>query len=371
MTTCNKNTKLKETTTWRIIVGNINSFPGTSGKNNPYKLDRFKKLVMDHGGDIIVISEHNKNMNATKNHNKPAEIVKKWWPNTITRSSNLSSTNSNQFEPGGTMIITHSRSTAHTCAHGEDTHQLGRWNYITIRGKREHYTTIISIYRPSKQQETFLRQTAYTAKRRKTIQVELPDSIWFSDLKQLMQEKMQMGHEILVAGDFNDNLNQDNSLTRTFMYNMGLRELMIENLGQGPPTYIRGSTKIDGIFATTNLRLNWAKYTTFEQSPSDHRWMIIDIPEHVLIGTARDDKKSPLMRKCTSTIPSVVANFQQLVESQVIRYGLLARINDLYNTAIQSNSFSPKDEQEYEIIEERMKRAIKYADARCRKARTG
>jgi hypothetical protein len=50
---------------------------------------------------------------------------------------------------------------------GEDEQQLGRWNYISLRGKHETYTTIISVYRPAKQQETYARQTAYSAKRGK------------------------------------------------------------------------------------------------------------------------------------------------------------------------------------------------------------
>jgi hypothetical protein len=160
------------------------------------------------------------------------------------------------------MIITHSRSTAHTCEHGEDENQLGRWNYITLRGKHETYMTIISVYRPSKQQETFLRQTAYTAKRRKTIQLDdNPDSIWFSDLRLLITKKLELGHELVIAGDFNDNLNNETSQTCRFMNELGLREIMNERLGSGPPTYIRGSTKIDGIFATQGILYNHGQDT--------------------------------------------------------------------------------------------------------------
>jgi hypothetical protein len=49
-----------------------------------------------------------------------------------------------------------------------------------------------------------------------------------------------MGHEILVGGDFNDNLNDPASKTRKFMDELGLRELMIDTYGNGPPTHIRG-----------------------------------------------------------------------------------------------------------------------------------
>jgi exonuclease III len=308
-----KNTP-KQDESWRIIIGNINSFPGSDGGTNKYKLERFKKLVYGKGGDIILVSEHNKNMSSTGHYNRPAEIIKKWWPSTITCTAYLKSTSTARFEPGGTMIITHSKSTAHTCFSGEDTQQLGRWNYITIRGKQEQYTTIISVYRPSKYQETYLRQAAYTAKRRKTLQLdESPDTLWYSDLKNLIEEKKNMGHEVIVGGDFNDDLNNNNSTTSKFMHKLGLREMMNEYTGTGPATHIRGSTKIDGIFATQYIRASLMAYTSFEQSPSDHRWLIIDIPERVLIGTARDDKQPPLLRKCTSTIPPVLVPVDVLI----------------------------------------------------------
>jgi exonuclease III len=357
---------------WRIIIGNINSFPGVEGGTNKYKLERFKKLVIGNEGDIVLLSEHNKNLSVTKHHNQPAEIMKRWWPSTITRASYLASTSKAGFEPGGTMIITHSKATAHTCQAGEDKQQLGRWNYITLRGKKEQYTTIISIYRPSKYQETYLRQTAYTAKRRKTLQLDdTPDSIWYSDLKALIQEKIELGHQVIVGGDFNDNLNNNNSKTNKFMWDLGMRELMNEQQGNGPATHIRGSTKIDGIFAMQGIRPSFIQYTSFEQSPSDHRWIIIDIPETLIVGTARDDKRPPLMRKCTSKIPSVKLNFQNAVESQVKKHNLNKRIMKLYETACTKATFSSSEIEEYEIIEERMQRAIKYGDRKCRKARMG
>jgi hypothetical protein len=124
-----------------------------------------------------------------------------------------------------------------------------------------------------------------------------PDNLWYDDLKSLIMNKIELGHEVIVAGDFNDNLNDKNSRTHRFMYTLGMRELMIESLGYGPATYVRGSTKIDGIFATIGIHASYARYTSFEQSPSDHRWLILDIPEGHIVGVSRDDKKPPLLRK--------------------------------------------------------------------------
>jgi hypothetical protein len=182
---------------WRIVIGNINSFPDGKSGSGQHKQDMLHNLVVNNDSDIVMISEHNKNINNIRYTARPGELMKKWWPRTITRMSYLSSDNKSTFEPGGTMIITHSRSTAQTCDNGEDSHLLGRWNYITIRGKKEYYTTIISIYRPSKTQETYMRHTAYSAARRKHLpNYVTPDELWYLDLKDLIKEKLDKQHEV-------------------------------------------------------------------------------------------------------------------------------------------------------------------------------
>jgi len=156
----NRTTRHQHTTklgrdNWIIIVGNINSFPHDKDNHNILKLDKLRKMLMEQDSDIVLVSEHNKNLNRITKHMQPSTIIKGWWSNTITRSSSLASDSKTTFEPGGTMIITHSRSSAHTCHAEQDTQLLGRWNYITLRGKSGKYTTIISVYRPNRTQETY------------------------------------------------------------------------------------------------------------------------------------------------------------------------------------------------------------------------
>jgi hypothetical protein len=199
---------------WRIIIGNINSFPydNTIG-NNASKLETFKQLVTTTWSDIIILSEHNRNLKSLEFHHQPATIICKWWTNTIVRASCLVSNSRASFEPGGTMIVTHSRSTARTCQAGGDKQNLG-WNFITIKGKKEHYTTIISVYRPATHQETYMRHTAYSAKRRKLLPLDRsPDDLWFIDLGDLIADELGKGHELIIAGDFNDILNDPKSKT--------------------------------------------------------------------------------------------------------------------------------------------------------------
>ena len=361
-----------EKMTWTITIGNINSFPHDLNGSNKYKLDKIRQILVNNDSDILMISEHNKNIDTIPYWLKPATIIKRWWKNTIVRSSHLTSESKSQFEPGGTMIVTHSRSSAHTCDAGQDLFQLGRWNYITLKGKNGKLATLISIYRPNKGQETYLRQTAYSAKRRKVLtNDQSPEMLWFADLRALIVEKQAAGHEVLVAGDFNDDLNNSAGKIHIFMTELGLREILNERYGPGPATYIRGTKKIDGVYATYGLHIESGSYTTFDESPSDHRWIVLNIFEETLIGSSRNDLSPPLLRKTTSKIPSVKQHFQDLLDAQVKKYRLKERMDNIYNAILHETVVDQQWTKEYEIVETRMKRAVKYADANCRKVRKG
>jgi hypothetical protein len=120
---------------WRITIGNINSFPTGNNGTSLHKLEVFRNLVVGNNSDIILISEHNKNLKNTQQFEQPKHIVHGWWPKTITRTSYLTSNSRSTFEPGGTMIITSTRASSHTFQCGEDKYLLGRWNYISLKGK--------------------------------------------------------------------------------------------------------------------------------------------------------------------------------------------------------------------------------------------
>jgi Reverse transcriptase (RNA-dependent DNA polymerase). len=358
--------------TWRITIGNINSFPNDPNGMSKFKIDKLRQLVVNNQSDIVLMSEHNRNLTNLDFHHQPSTVMKKWWSNTIVRTAFLASTSKARYEPGGTMIVTNSRATAHTCLTGEDMQQLGRWNYITLRGKNNYYTTIISVYRLSRYQITYMRQVSYSAKRRKVMTNEMsPEDLWYCDLGAIIEEKLNEGHEIIVAGDFNDDLNDPEGRTRNFMKDLGLRELLIEEYGDGPATHIRGSATIDGVFASSGIHIDQGRYLPFERSPSDHRWIVIDIPESSLIGKARIDRLPPLSRKVTSKIPSVKEHFHSIVEQLVVRHRLYQRLQPLFNIAKEGKQLSPESTTEYERIETLMQRIIKHADRKCRKIRRG
>ena len=82
-----------------------------------------------------------------------------------------------------------------------------------------------------------------------------------------------------------------------------MREVIIEKYGKGPPTFAYGKNAIDGIFATEGISIRQGGYGGSSLSLGDHLSPWVDIAESDIIGTSRDDRPPPILRKATSKIP--------------------------------------------------------------------
>ena len=342
-----------------------------SNKENQIKLDIWERLFRQADADIIGISEHKLNIPKVPRKDKPSQLMNQWREGIIGRYSWLQNDEKGKYELGGTGLITSSVGTTHTIQEGQDDKRLGRWNWITIHGKKGKKTTVISVYRPEEGQQTLERQYARLCEKQQIKDGDTTLSIWESDLKELIKSFMNKNHEIIIGGDWNSNLNDKNGRVQTFLQTIGLRELVIERYGPGPNTHFRGTNTIDGIFATSGINIIRGGYTTFDCSPSDHRWVWIDISEKDLVGTQRDDRAPPLERRATTKIPSVKKAFQRLMERQIKMYNLYNRMDKLMREVDNTPNMTISQKQEYERIEERMQRAVAYADKRCRNIRRG
>ena len=106
-------------------------------------------------------------------------------------------------------------------------------------------------------------------------------------------------------------------------------------------------------------------------SPSDHLYPWIDVEERDIVGSERDDRPPPLSRKTTSKIPTVRKSFSSLLNEDMARHKLYEKATRLMESAKVNKKLTSVDASEYEKIENRIRRAVKFADTRCRKARMG
>ena len=348
-------------------MSNINNFPSEISGEGKAKIDTLKSLIMKSDADICGLTEFGRNEDNISYQNRPSTQVKEWCKNACTQVDWLKSESKSVYEPGGVMMIAQERAAVHIIAKGGDSEEMGRWAWITLKGKRDKKTTIITTYRARNHQQTALRQLGTIRKNNFTKQ---PEEAWEEDLTKLINEKKTEG-SVIVMGDFNDNLNMSEGKINKMFSELAMKETLNVRYGEGPATYFLGSTKIDGIYATLDISISQGGYVKEEESPGDHKCLWIDVNEAEIVGRARDDRPPPVYRKATCKIPSVKEAFSKALNKQIDRYGLHAKAKQLVDSARVTKSLSTADATNYESIEERLRRAVSHADNKCRKARTG
>ena len=229
-------------------------------------MDLLKKTISDSNSEIIGLTELGRNEDNIPYHIRPSNIIKKWMENGSAKSAWSKRNTLSKYEPGGVLLSTRGKCTAHIIKKGIDNRNLGRWTWITVKGKRDSQTTIITAYRPINQQVTAQNQLGTL---RKIHTSKQPEEFWEDDLASLILSKKELGG-VIVIGDFNDDLNKNDGKVNTFFRHLDMRELLNEKHGEGPATHSFGTTKIDGIFGTSNKFIRQGGYGGIGLSPSDH-----------------------------------------------------------------------------------------------------
>ena len=357
---------------------NINTLPS---EKNRVKLDLWRNLVTT--SDINVVVETNKDQRYLQSQDKTENLIKGWWQRSSARDEFLieerNKNNTDTRQQGGVSMIKTNSLLDHICQSGGDERNLGRWRWITLRGKQGRKTTIIGTYRTengwvtSNNQLAAIRNTEDGAKN-----LLEPTELWFSDLKELIQEKQDNGHSIILCGDFNDDMTDDNARVTKFAKKLNMREVILGRHGKqnAPHTYDYGSKPIDGIFVSDEIDIEQGGYIDALECPGDHCALWVDVRKNALIGEEQDfSRKKQSFRKVTSKIPSVKKNFQKLMEEQMKEHGMREKVEKLYDRCIdevnKNNCISKSSEREMDILFDRLTRAKNYAEKRCRKLRAG
>ena len=193
------------------------------------KWDQLKFIFDETQPDVVGFSKHTRVISRMKRENQPQEIFGRWQPRTVCHFSWLKNkTNTTKYETGGTGIVTMGKGSMHTIGYGEDEQGMDRWNWITIQGKHDKITTIISIYRPGKSQMTLDKQQAHTSKKRPNVaKCKGPQELLDEELMALIKLFQTKGHENIVVGNWNDNLNDDTGKVQGIMGRIGLKEILI------------------------------------------------------------------------------------------------------------------------------------------------
>ena len=235
---------------FRLLCGNPNGF--NLGPQGGDFIDYYQE-VYRFQADTSCLFEHNLD---SYNH-AVKTILYKTTQRTFDHSK-LTSTSSpipatSTFKPSGTMILTQGSYISRLILSGHD--NMGRWSYHMYSCKNFCRLTIASVYQPCNQRvldhervRTLTVTAQLTSLLRQQGPHETPRQVIIIDLRQFITDQHVQGNGVLLAGDYNEELDIKYDGITKLCSNFHLIDLMFHLTGQDDfASYTHGSKHIDYI----------------------------------------------------------------------------------------------------------------------------
>lgn len=312
-------------------------------------------LIKEVQADITGITEHN--VDATKhyvNHLLFDNLRRKLKVRSKMTVGTTPITSANVYKPGGTLTISSGNITSRHVESGSDA--LGRWTYQTFSCGHQGSFTVVTAYQvcdksetqkgrstAAAQQESLLRQRGEAdPKPRKHFRKDL-----LSFLKQLKAEK----HEILLTGDFNEVLGDDENGMCKICSEIGLTDLMAQvHDSTDVATYSRGTKRIDYALGSERVALAicFCGYEPFQHRLfSDHRAFFLDVDTEMLFGNETQKLPPMAFRDIQSKCPKQVTTYLETLHSQLESRNWFNRMDALESKTIKDHDLAERLDEDF------------------------
>ena len=278
--------------------------------------------------------------------------------------------NDTRAQEGGTAIITYDQLANLQHSAGVDLTGLGRWCWITLKGKHKHTTRIICAYQPCTSKHTSISTVG--AQHRRYLRSkgidDCPRLAFRKGLINQLSKWIKAKERLIIFLDANENLAKG-PLSKAFA-KIGLRDLVHDRTNQpGPHTWFNGKHQIDGVFATVEIDCVGARFLPFWVGIGDHRALVVDIPQQILYGEQLLRIVRPQGRKLQCNKEEVKEKYLQNVKRQTQLHKIVDKIHRLTDIA----SYPPSDhfiqsQNQIDIVQRDIMRA---AENKCRKWHMG
>ena len=357
---------------FRLTTININGLP--QHRSHP-KYGSIREQVHTHQIDILGLSEINLKWNQFSSYDRMAQRTSKWWENTNCRYAyNSHDVSTSKFQPGGTAILSINQ-LSHKVRPTplQDPTGLGRWTSTLYQGKHNTTLRILQLYRPCKPNPqspngVYQQHSRYFLSKKVDT---CPRNLLLSDLHDFITQCLTNSEQVIVMGDFNDDVTQPpitNFFNSLQMHNV-MHTLFGPQYLQSPCTYARGNSKIDAIFATQGInaiRGGMLPHHTFD---SDHMALWVDLQFQSIFGTGHIQQVPLQKRRLKNEDPRIVKTFNSAYQKMLTKHHLpQASFNLMSNI---TNQITHTQCQEYERIDKLRVQCLLRAEKKCRKFKTG
>jgi hypothetical protein len=189
------------------------------------------------------------------------------------------------------MMVTTDSLTAKTVGSGSD--PLGRWAYQTFQGRNKILVTFISAYQVV--DSSVLRGGITAAAQQYCMLADQDDPTrnprfaFRRDLCLFLKEIASLGHDVILSGDFNEDLGSDPNGMAQILQECSLVDLFTHqhpSLSK-PATYARGKSRLDYVLVSARIieSVQRCGYEPFGQRlQTDHRAYFVDFDDQILFG---------------------------------------------------------------------------------------
>ena len=218
---------------------------------------------------------------------------------------------------------------------GTDSHNLGRWCWLVVEGGGKRAQIVVA-YQPAG--DPGRESAGFTAWDQQRLYFEgqgdgrSPRTIFFEQLvAQLLVWKSQ-GEEIILLGDFNENVYTGRIAKRLAQEDLGMSEQCLAVNGVWiPAKHVRGSRPIDGVFAMPGITSVNAMVLPVYGSLGDHRCLIVDFTSDSVLGTVFPRVAKPTSRKL-HCIDRLVRNYNEKLDCLLDEHRLYTKMAELYES---------------------------------------
>jgi hypothetical protein len=334
-----------------------------------------------------------------------ANTTQKWfrqtWQFSALSSSQAAEQFTSYFQPGGSLTAVVDHWTSRVLSKGQDPYGLGRWSYITLRGKLSSKVTIITAYRVSQKSLSSAGPKSAYIQQYRAIQSEFlrhnigdipnPSRQFILDLQAWICHLQEEGHLIILNLDNNEDFYlaegsvhhlyyNANCLTSCKSHDWSLRSLAItcglidvlsihHSERPFPPTYNRGTKRINYMFISASLQdavvcSGILPFNAFFSG--DHRPLFLDFEAVVLLGGSTPPLAPPCQRRLQLADPRQVNRYREVLYHQLAYHKVFEKCKALLEIA-DKTAWSTKSMAQYETLDKIITEAMLHAEVSCSK----
>ena len=355
----------------RIYIQNLN---GLNWDKDGGKWPYLCEVIDSNKIDVACFSEMNTDTNRYNIRKKMETITQQYFSqNCLVMAASKFETATN-YKPGGTAILACEAITANIKSYTRD--RMGRWTSLCFTAAANKRIRIISAYQVCQNR----RPGSNTAAAHQTAQIiqesirdsstnrPTPRQAFIHALQSFILHCQSEQEDIILAGDFNEELNDPTSGMGAVATRCSLVDMFSIRTGssQHPPTYQRGTKRIDYILMSPTLldKVIAAGCEPFGyRLPSDHRGMFIDMDSYAMFGQEPTPLAPVHKRDFNTTNPATVRQYVAQKAAYLHDHRVLNRLTILENLVQPDHDFA-------EALDRDFQRASFHAARQCSKRKS-